>query len=1217
MTLDYEIYKEGGLLNDRYQKIEDISEGSYGYVSLAKDTKLKKLVAVKYIFKLEEEEEEEEGEDMKDRDIDMTKKSRKEKKSLVSEAVKSKFAENICVEAMYEVDIQTKLGKHRNIVELLDYFDSYIIMEYCSGGDLYEAIKDDVIPRRTKSITYILNQIADAVEFAHSKHIYHRDIKPENILITGIDWTVKLTDWGLATTSQTSMDRNVGSERYMAPELFESNLDIEERKEPYECDKVDLWAMGIVFLNIVFHKNPFKVANQTDKSFCYFAANREALFDVFSTMAYDFFQVLRYCLTIDPSNRSLSKMRRELDNLMEYTLDDEYYNSVEDEYDIVFSPSPEMPPPSSAPVSLPTPPTSMTSIGKPDNMRIDSKTSMKFTPSDVSPKVNSPLAPPSPATVAAPITTQATTTGTTIHTSTSTSAGANANANANTSSSTATSGAVDRKTAAIVDDKNIDFEQRPIFDTAKRNTSSHYHHYRHSPPSPSLLSVSPGTKYRPNNQNNNPRSGTSSAQHSPPENTHYSGAFKKHYYDIPKLQITPDYGPHANNNSGLSYSYGAHVVSPHYNDHNPRYSGYTSPNGSYHNYGNNAGGAYTGGNKLNNNNNYYHHYYYGGNNHNYVYGGNNKSGNYSSKYYHHRDGTRNGRRSSERSTSVPKFKYGRQPRRRNERLQSGSNNESERGSGHYPRTAGIKINGKNRTKIYTNARKPLGIPTPNTHITTFSKDYHNKVKNEKFNTRDFFTPPSMQNKYLEGVFETDLARHRVYFNNRPRDNSRSNNSTLRGWNSGNSQYKNRRPSAGAVLYYANSGGNNNNNNSNSNLSLSGRGKNVYRRSSYCTSNPVIPPNNTGGSGNVNSGSFVPPRMRTGGYHNNGSNMFSVSPYIPDISTVLDEPSKHVPIDPYGQNDAYTNEVNDLNDEDHESDGGLFSMETNDHTFIQGMQNLSIQDGGKQQQAQSPGQQQQQQQQQLLDKSGGGTIAHLAGLQISGNNFAMPISRGSQGTGNASSSAATGTTTGTATTTTSTTTAAGTLDTSKLPDLLRSPIVEEAQLNSMVPSQEISSFMSAMNALSRPNGNVGFGNVTSSQHQEVGSQSIAPSGNQLKSGVYILPHNRKQFSGFANEATLSVSNNTININKKNQQQTAAPSISLGGTGIGTTIQVTKDGGDLSGSGSSGDGMFQFSDNENVNNNNDGNDNDNGNDNGNVNVNDNDNLIFSAEGIGGAV
>ncbi|AAS52221.1 ADR300Cp [Eremothecium gossypii ATCC 10895] len=340
MTLDYEIYKEGGLLKDRYHKLEDISEGSYGYVSLAKDTKLKKLVAVKYIFKSDED-------DVKRRDRDdgaeASNNSSLEKRqmllrrqrSLISEKVRSRLSNHICFEALYEVDIQSKIGKHKNITELYDYFDSYIIMEYCSGGDLYEAIKADTIPRKTRQLTHIISQILDAVEFVHSKGIYHRDIKPENILIADSNWTVKLTDWGLATTDQTSMDRNVGSERYMAPELFESNLDYDERNEPYECSKVDIWAIGIVLLNIVFHKNPFSVANQTDKSFCYFAANREALFDVFSTMSYDLYQLLRHSLTIDPTNRYLRGMREELSHLNEYTLDDEYYNSLHDEGETV------------------------------------------------------------------------------------------------------------------------------------------------------------------------------------------------------------------------------------------------------------------------------------------------------------------------------------------------------------------------------------------------------------------------------------------------------------------------------------------------------------------------------------------------------------------------------------------------------------------------------------------------------------------------------------------------------------------------------------------------------------------------------------------------------------------------------------------------------------------------------------------------------------------
>lgn len=381
MSLDYELYKEGGILNDRYQKIEDISEGSYGYVSLAKDIQKKKLVAVKYIYKLEKEEtedgvqqdeqdEEASGVSSSTSSCEKRNKMAKHRKLAISSEVKSRLSENICYESAYEIEIQTKIGNdHKNIVKLLDFFDSYIILEYCSGGDLYEAIKNDLIPRKTKQITHILTQTIDALQYVHSKGIYHRDIKPENILISNLfDWTIKLSDWGLATCNLKSLDRNVGSERYMAPELFESNLDIEERKEPYQCDKVDVWSIGIVFLNIVFSKNPFSVANQSDKSFCYFAANREALFDVFSTMSLDFFQVLRHSLTIDPTNRDLEKMRLELNNLSEYTLDDEYYNSLQDD-EVAISdeethPAPAYIPPSSAPVpvSLPTPISS--SIGK-------------------------------------------------------------------------------------------------------------------------------------------------------------------------------------------------------------------------------------------------------------------------------------------------------------------------------------------------------------------------------------------------------------------------------------------------------------------------------------------------------------------------------------------------------------------------------------------------------------------------------------------------------------------------------------------------------------------------------------------------------------------------------------------------------------------------------------------------------------------------------------
>jgi serine/threonine protein kinase len=299
MATEYELYKEGGLLNSRYQKLEDISKGAYGIVSLAKDLHKQKLVAVKYIFKLDDEGA-----------------PKKKDYANFSKSVK-KMDSDVCEEALHEISIHEKLGHHKYIVEFIDCFDSFIILEYCSRGDLYEAIQADIGPSSTKDIVNVMLQLISAVEYAHSQNIYHRDIKPENILIAN-DWTIRLSDWGLASESRYCNDFGVGSERYMAPELFDDvNLQI------YDAAKCDVWSIGICLLNLVFKKSPFTKASEKDKSFTYFLYNREALFDIFSSMSLDLFSVLRYSLAIDPDNRDLGKMKEELLNVQSLTIDDD------------------------------------------------------------------------------------------------------------------------------------------------------------------------------------------------------------------------------------------------------------------------------------------------------------------------------------------------------------------------------------------------------------------------------------------------------------------------------------------------------------------------------------------------------------------------------------------------------------------------------------------------------------------------------------------------------------------------------------------------------------------------------------------------------------------------------------------------------------------------------------------------------------------------------
>lgn len=311
MSSSYEVYKEGGLLAGRYQKLEDISEGAFGLVSLARDIKKSKLVAVKYIFKEE--------------DVD-PEKSKKGDSKISKSLVSKKLTEGVCQEAIYEIQIQEKIGFHPNIVSLLDYFDSFIILEYCSRGDLYEAIKADTGPSSTKDIVNVVLQLIDAVQFVHKKSIYHRDIKPENILISD-DWSIRLTDWGLASTTKYCNDFGVGSERYMAPELFDK-----KNIEVYDASKCDIWSIGICMLNIVFHKNPFGSATHVDKSFSYFARNREALFDIFSTMSNDLFTALRYSLTLDPENRDLDKLKDEVMKIQSLTIDDDLVSYAEEGY---------------------------------------------------------------------------------------------------------------------------------------------------------------------------------------------------------------------------------------------------------------------------------------------------------------------------------------------------------------------------------------------------------------------------------------------------------------------------------------------------------------------------------------------------------------------------------------------------------------------------------------------------------------------------------------------------------------------------------------------------------------------------------------------------------------------------------------------------------------------------------------------------------------------
>ena len=80
-----------------------------------------------------------------------------------------------------------KICQHPNIIRLLDVFENpeyiYIVIEYCSGGDLFHYLDQRDFKINEDIARHIAHQIAAAIYYLHSYGIAHRDIKLENILM--------------------------------------------------------------------------------------------------------------------------------------------------------------------------------------------------------------------------------------------------------------------------------------------------------------------------------------------------------------------------------------------------------------------------------------------------------------------------------------------------------------------------------------------------------------------------------------------------------------------------------------------------------------------------------------------------------------------------------------------------------------------------------------------------------------------------------------------------------------------------------------------------------------------------------------------------------------------------------------------------------------------------------------------------------------------------
>ncbi|KAI0763047.1 kinase-like domain-containing protein [Trametes elegans] len=170
---------------------------------------------------------------------------------------------------MREIALHQLASGHPNVVTLHrvveDYQYTYIVMDYCSDGDLFTQILHQ---RRylgnNALIKEVFLQLLDAVEYCHSLNIYHRDLKPENILCFDGGLRLAITDFGLATTERMSTEFRTGSVYHMSPEC-QGGIFAPTRS--YSPLFNDVWSMGIILLNLITGRNPWKSASADDCTF--------------------------------------------------------------------------------------------------------------------------------------------------------------------------------------------------------------------------------------------------------------------------------------------------------------------------------------------------------------------------------------------------------------------------------------------------------------------------------------------------------------------------------------------------------------------------------------------------------------------------------------------------------------------------------------------------------------------------------------------------------------------------------------------------------------------------------------------------------------------------------------------------------------------------------------------------------------------------------------
>ncbi|KAI8327174.1 kinase-like domain-containing protein [Choanephora cucurbitarum] len=204
--------------------------------------------------------------------------------------------------------------EHLNICKTLDLVldekKRYcIVMEYCSGGDLYSYIKEGHLEDSIDETHDLFKQLLTGLSYLHELGVAHRDIKPENLLLVKKREhcsILKITDFGEADVfRETWQPTNhrlsyglCGSTPYIAPEIFL------HFKQGYIASQADVWSAGIVYFCMRMNGVPFFSAQQTDSNYRLYQKHYSlSNYPAFDSFDHESRQMLYAMLNVNPDER--------------------------------------------------------------------------------------------------------------------------------------------------------------------------------------------------------------------------------------------------------------------------------------------------------------------------------------------------------------------------------------------------------------------------------------------------------------------------------------------------------------------------------------------------------------------------------------------------------------------------------------------------------------------------------------------------------------------------------------------------------------------------------------------------------------------------------------------------------------------------------------------------------------------------------------------------